>query len=211
MKKLLLLLPVVFMAFSILKAQSAQDDAQKILDRASAKLRSASGIQANFSLEQKDKNHQSQGSAKGIVKIKGNKYYVKEGDNEVFCNGVQLWNFDGQNEVTVTKAENADTDDLSPKQILSGFNKADFSFKLTSSSGTSHQVQLTPVDKRKNFKQITIFVNKSTNLITKAVVTDKADNTMEIVFTNVNLNAAIPDSQFVFDSSKHAGVEVINQ
>jgi outer membrane lipoprotein-sorting protein len=67
-----------------------------------------------------------------------------------------------------------------------------------------------PVDKRKNFKQINLFINKANNLITKAVVTDKQGNITEISFGNATFNAVIPDSQFVFDASKHPGVEVVN-
>jgi len=211
MKQSFLLLALVLTAISIVSAQTKSDDPQQILERASAKLRSSNGINVTFSLTQKDKYGHTQGGAKGIIKIKGNKYYVKEGDNEIFCNAVQTWNYDGQTEVTVSKAENADAGDLSPQQILSGFNKADFNFKLISSSGTNYGIQLNPIDKRKNFKQIIIYVSKPGNLITKAVITDKTDNITEITFSNINLNAAIPDTQFSFDISKHPGVEVINQ
>jgi len=211
MKQLFLSVCLVVMTMVSLFAQASGDDAQKILDRASSKLRSAKGIITNFSLTQKDKSNHLQGTAKGIVKIKGNKYYVKEGDNEVFCNGSQQWNFNGRDEVTVSKADISDADDLSPQQILSGFNKADFTSRIISSSGTKYQIQLTPVDKRKNFKQVTIFVSKSSNLITKASVIDKSDNTIEIAFSNVNLNATLADSDFSFNASKHPGVEVINQ
>jgi len=169
------------------------------------------GIITNFSLTQKDKFNHPQGTTKGVVKIKGNKYYVKEGDNQVFCNGSQQWNFNGHDEVTVSKADNSDADDLSPQQILSGFSKTDFTSKIISSSGTNYQIQLTPIDKRKNFKQVTIFVSKSSNLITKALIIDKSDNKIEIAFSNVNLNATLADSEFSFDATKHPGVEVINQ
>lgn len=211
MKQLFLLVCLVPMTLVSLYAQSSGDDAQKILDRASSKLRSAKGITTNFSLTQKDKSNHLQGTAKGVVKIKGNKYYVKEGDNQVFCNGSQQWNFNGRDEVTVSKADNSDADDLSPQQILSGFSKTDFTSKLISSSGTNYQILLTPIDKRKNFKQVTIFVSKSSNLITKALIIDKSDNKIEITFSNVNLNATLADSEFSFDAKKHPGVEVINQ
>jgi outer membrane lipoprotein carrier protein len=211
MKQLFLLVCLVPMTLVSLSAQSSGDDAQKILDRASSKLRSAKGITTNFSLTQKDKSNHLQGTAKGVVKIKGNKYYVKEGDNQVFCNGSQQWNFNGRDEVTVSKADNSDPDDLSPQQILSGFSKTDFTSKLISSSGTNYQILLTPIDKRKNFKQVTIFVSKSSNLITKALIIDKSDNKIEITFSNVNLNATLADSEFSFDAKKHPGVEVINQ
>lgn len=210
MKKISFLVLLVSFIGLNTKAQD-NDEAKKILDRSFSKTNAAKGINASFALTQKDKNNHLLGDAKGIVKIKGNKYYVKQDETQVFCNGIQTWNFDGQNEVTITKVDNDDTDDLSPRQLLSGFNNADFSFKLISSSGTNYQVQVLPVDKRKNFKEIQLFINKSTSLVTKARIIDKSGNTTEIVFSNINLNASIPDSQFSFDVSKHPGIEIINQ
>ena len=58
-----------------------------------------------------NRNHLT-GSSKGIVKIKGNKYYVKQDKTEIFCNGTQTWNFDGDNEVTVSKNDGSTEDDL---------------------------------------------------------------------------------------------------
>jgi outer membrane lipoprotein-sorting protein len=210
MKKIFRLL---LLASFISLSGSAQNegDAQKILDQASLKLKNSKAVTASFSFTQRDKANRLLESAKGLLKIKGNKYYLKQDGSESFCNGIQTWNFDGENEVTVSKVDNNDVNDLTPQQLLLGFNKADFSFKTVSSAGTSYQIQLLPIDKRKNFKQLTVFVNKSTNLITKAKITDKTDNSTEIIFSNINLNASVPDTQFSFDVSKHPGVEVINQ
>jgi outer membrane lipoprotein-sorting protein len=70
---------------------------------------------------------------------------------------------------------------------------------------------MTPVDKRKNFKEVTVFVDKTKKLITKAQVIDKGDNHVEFTLKNINTNAALPDSRFAFDTKKHPGVEVIEQ
>jgi outer membrane lipoprotein-sorting protein len=184
-------------------------DAQSILDKAASKVQSAKGINVSFSLTQKDKFGHVQAGSKGVLKVKGVKYYVKQDGSEIFCNGTQIWNYDGQNEVTVSKADN-DDDALSPQQIITGFNKNDFTATIIASGSSVSQIQLVPVDKRKNFKQINLFINKANNLITKAVVTDKQGNITEISFGNATFNAVIPDSQFVFDASKHPGVEVVN-
>ncbi len=199
--------------FGLIAAQSfsqSATDVQSILDKLSEKVKSAKGISASFTLTRYDKSHHLTGSSKGIVKIKVNKYYVKQDETEIYCNGTQTWNFDGSNEVTVSKNDSS-TDDVSPQQILTGFNKNDFTYKLISSAGNNYEILLLPVDKRKNFKQVNIFINKSTNIVSKAKITDKSDNIMEVNFSAINLNSVIPDSQFTFDASKHRGVEVINE
>jgi outer membrane lipoprotein-sorting protein len=185
-------------------------DAQNILDKAAAKIQSSKGIGVNFSLTQKDKLNHVVVNSKGLLKLKGSKYYIKQEENEIFCNGIQIWNYDGQNEVTVAKSGN-DEDEFTPQQILTGFNKKDFETILVPSNGTNYQVQLIPVDKRKNFKNLILYINKSTYLMSKAAITDKTNAVTEINFSNISLNSSFPDSQFVFDPSKHPGVEVVNQ
>ena len=193
-----------------MSANAQTQTAQNILDKAAAKVQAAKGISLNFFLTQKDKLNRVVSETSGVMKIKSSKYYIKQGENEIFCNGAQIWNYNGQDEVTVAKVDNND-DELSPQQIITGFNKKDFTVKLISSAGTNYQVQLLPVDKRKNFTQVNLFISKSTNLITKASVTDKMNGVTDINFTSISLSAVVPDTQFVFDASKHPGVEVVNQ
>ena len=52
-------------------------------------------------------------------------------------------------------------------------------------------------------------MDKAKGMVTRAQVIDKSDNTVEFKLTNVNTNAALADSKFVFDEKKHPGVEVI--
>ena len=198
----------VFLGLSLCAQNNT--DAQAILDNASTKIKTAKGINVSFSLTQKDKLNNVVATDKGVLKIKGAKYYIKQGEHEIFCNGAQIWNYDGQNEVTVAKAGD-DEDEFSPQQILTGFNKTDYASKLISSEGTNYQLQLIPVDKRKNFKEVMLYINKSTNLITKTSITDKTGNITEINFSSISLNSGFTDNQFVFDASRHPGVEVINQ
>jgi outer membrane lipoprotein carrier protein len=209
MKKQYALIILLCSFVFFIQAQS-NTDAQNILDKAAAKIQSSKGISVNFSLTQKDKLNHVIANSKGILKLKGTKYYIKQEKNEIFCNGIQIWNYNGQNEVTVAKTGN-DEDEFTPQQILTGFNKKDFETTLVPFNGTNYQVQLIPVDKRKNFKQLTLYINKSTYLMSKAAITDKTYAVTEINFSNISLTSSFPDSQFVFDASKHPGVEVVNQ
>ena len=210
MKKTYLLFSL-FVLIGLNSFSQSTTDAQGILDKVSAKVKSAKSISANFTLTQYDKSNQIEESSKGIVKIKDNKYYIKQDKTEIVSNGVQTWNYDGGSEVTVSKADNSDEDMMSPQQVLSGFNKNDFTYKLVSSTGTNYEILLTPVDKRKSFKQVVLYINKSTNFISKAKITNKTGDIIQLSFSAINLNAVIPDNQFVFDATKHPGIEVINQ
>jgi outer membrane lipoprotein carrier protein len=204
---------IVFIAFTIgLVAMSfaQSDNAKSILDKVSNKLKSNTGITANFSYTTKDKKNVVRGNKKGVIYIKGQKYYLKQGSTEIYSDGSKSWNYNGDKEVTVSEVDE-DSKAFTPQKFLSNFYDKDFNYDLLTSTGNYYKIGLTPVDKRKNFKQVTVYVDKTKDLVTKAEITDKADNTTEFTLSNINTNANIPDSRFTFDTKAHPGVEVINE
>jgi outer membrane lipoprotein-sorting protein len=210
MKKVYLLLLVVIGFNGIVNAQN-DPNAKKVLDEVSAKLKTLKGVTANFSYTTKDRNKALKGSAKGIINIKGQKYYLKQGVTEIFCDGSKVWNYNGEDEVTVADVDNEDSKMLTPQKLLSNFYDQDFTYKLVSSAGASHEIVMYPTDKRKNFKQVTVYVDKTKKMILSAKVIDKSDNIIEFSLTNVNTSVTLADSKFIFDAAKHPGVEVVTQ
>jgi outer membrane lipoprotein carrier protein len=210
MKKICFLL-MALIGFGVIANAQNDPNAKKILDDVSAKLKTLKGITANFSYTTKDRKGSLKGSVKGQISIKGDQYYIKQGSTEIYCNGKKIWNFNGEDEVTVADVDNDDEKMLTPQKLLSNFYDKDFTYKLTSSSGSAYEIQMVPTDARKNFKQVTVYVDKAKNLILRSKVIDKSDNLIEFSLTNVNTNATIPDSRFAFDASKHPGVEVVTQ
>ncbi len=204
---------VLFIAFTIglLAMSFAQaNNAKSILDKVSNKLKANTGITASFSYTTKDKKNVVRGNKKGVIYIKGQKYYLKQGSTEIYSDGAKSWNYNGDKEVTVSDIDD-DNKSFTPQKFLSNFYDKDFDYNLISSTGNFYQIALTPLDKRKNFKQVTVYVDKTKDLVTKAEITDKADNTTEFTLSNINSNVNIPDSRFTFDTKAHPGVEVINE
>lgn len=190
----------------------AQNDAaaKKILDDVSNKVKTFKGITADFNYKTFNKQKVKKGDVAGKINIKGQKYYIKQGTTEIFCNGTKVWNFNGSTEVTVSDVD-GDSKTLSPQKLLTNFYDKDFTYKLVSSAGAAHQIVMVPTDKRKNFKTVTIFIDKAKSMITRAVIIDKTDNTVEFVLKNVNSNAVLSDASFVFNTAKYPKVEVIEQ
>ncbi|WP_207492700.1 LolA family protein [Aridibaculum aurantiacum] len=206
MKRLLYL----FAAFLISASASAQDaNAKKVLDQVSAKLKTFKGITANFNYSSKSRSGKVNNNVAGKVAIKGNKYYIKQGPTEIFSDGNKIWNYNGSNEVTVNTVD-ADGQTLTPQKLLTNFYDKDFTYKLVSSAGNAHQIEMVPVDKRKNFQRVNVFVDKSKLMITRATILDKSNNTIEFSLNNINTNASITDNTFVFDKNKYKkNIEVI--
>ena len=203
---------VLLIAFALMAgAAKAQNDARakKILDAVTAKVKAYKGVNAGFTLVSKSRTGKINNNVSGNISIKGNKYYIKEGSTEIFSDGNKTWNYNGDDEVTVTAA-NANDDMLSPQKLLTDFYDKDFSYKLVSSTGAYDEIQLVPTDKRKNFKQINVFVQKSKMMITRAKIVDKSSNTIDFNLKNINTNASIADETFVFNQQKYGkSIEVI--
>lgn len=202
---------IIFIAFSNFLHAATDTTATRILNDLQKKFSVAKGIQAVFTLNQKDKNGKTTGIQKGTAAIKGNKYYVKAGSYEVFCNGNKVYHFDGGPEVLSSKISEAIEEPFSPKNIISGQFLKDFDGAVTSNTATQYILQLTPNDKRKSIKSATITIDKKKNTISKAVLTDKAGNTTEVIISGVNTNADLADSIFEFDIKKHPGVREVQQ
>lgn len=208
MKKLYFVLITIGLLVNVAEAQN-DAGAKKILDEVTAKLKTFKGITSVFHLVSKGQNGKVNNTINGRIAIKGNKYYIKQGASEIFSDGNKTWNYNGNDEVTVTAADD-DNQLLSPQKLMTNFYDKDFSYQLISSAGNFSQIQLKPLDKRKNFKQVNIFIDKSRQMITKAKVVDKNNNIVDFTMSAINTSANIPDNTFVFDKKKYKkNIEVI--
>ena len=208
MKKLYGLVVALVMIAGSVEAQN-DANAKKVLDAVSSKLKTFKGISANFSYLSKSRSGKVNNNVAGKIAIKGQKYYIKQGATEIFSDGAKTWNYNGNNEVTVSTPD-ADNQTLTPQKLLSNFYDKDFTYRLVSSTGNFHEIEMRPIDKRKNFQKVNVFVDKTKTMITKARILDKSSNTIEFALNTINTNASIPDNTFVFNKSKYKkNIEVI--
>ncbi len=177
-------------------------NAKTVLDGVSAKVKGFKGISASFSIKSVSSKGKDNGTKTGSISIKGQKYLLKQGKNEIICDGVTIYNFDGIKTITKSTLEESNQT-LSPQNLLSNFYDKDFNYKLISSAGAFHEIEMTPIDKRKSFLKVNIFIDKSKSIITKAKVLDKSNNTIEFILSNLNTNAVLPDAGFLFVRAKY--------
>ena len=195
-------------------AQSSDQNAKQILDKASAKIKSYKSLQIQFSYQIQDANGTSQGIKKGTASLKGTKYLVQLNGQEIYCDGKTIWTFDkSSNEVTISKVDpSAST--LSPQKLFTNFYDKDFLYKIngTQNSGgkTLVEIEMTPNDKSQNFHKVYLYVNKATSIVSPIKVLDKNGNRYIYTVLSLNGNAGLTDASFIFDKSKHPGVEEIN-
>lgn len=218
MRRILFLFIAIAVATTATFAQGSlgQNDpeAKKVLDAVSAKFKSYKGVQATFTLLNKDASGKTLGVKKGTVSMKGAKYRVTITGQEIYCDGNTVWTYDkSSNEVTVTKVDPAATT-ITPQKLFTNFYDKDFLYKLNGdkkvNNKTVQEIEMTPVDKTRQFHKVYILVDKANQSIYSSKVLDKTGNIFEYTVNNMNTKAPLTDAYFVFDKSKYPGVEVVD-
>lgn len=206
-KTLLLLLLVGWVAAS---AQNTDGGATAILQNVSAKYQAFTTMQIDYTYKVvKDKKTVS--ALTGKVMIKGNKYYMTFDNQYFYCDGVTMWNYQkATNEVSVFDYEESDDDMLNPAKMLKNWQKeytAKFIREEAEGNKTLQIIDITPKTGQSYYK-IRLFIDKNKKEIVKSSIYQKDNAIHTYHFDKFVANAAIADSQFAFDATKHAGVEI---
>jgi len=187
--------------------------AKKVLDAVGAKVKAAKGITAACTLSSFTSKGKPNGSQLIFVQMKGErgeKYTINQGKTEITCDGISVYRFDGEKTITKSSVEEGNQT-LSPQKLLAGTYDKDFTYKLISSKGSFYEIEMKPIDNRKNFQKVNLFIDKSTSTFAKARILDKSNNITEVKITKLNLNANLDDSKFIFNKNKYPkDVEILD-
>jgi outer membrane lipoprotein-sorting protein len=196
-------------------AQASNDpDAKKILDGVSAKFKTYKTVKSTFTFKTENAAGKTLSSKNGTVWTKGNKYKVTIVGQEIFCDGVNVWNYDkSSNEVTITKFDNSSSG-LTPQKMFTNFYDKDFLYKLNGEkkqgSKTVQEIELTPTDKTKTYHKVYLYIDKANKTINTTKVIEKDQTRHSIIVNTFTPNGSIDDKQFVFDAKKYPGVEIVD-
>jgi outer membrane lipoprotein-sorting protein len=213
MKKISLLFGLVI---TVLTAFSQSNDpaAKKVLDAVSQKFKSYKAVQSNFTLQVEDAHGKVQGTKKGTVFMKGQKYRVNITGQEIYSDGKSVWTYDNAaNEVTITPLD-ASGSGITPQKLFTSFYDKDFLYKLNGEKKVGgklvQEIEMTPVDKTKSFHKVYLLVDKKTQSVYSTRVLEKNGNKYSYTVNSLNGKAAIADDMFVFNSGKHPGIEEVD-
>jgi outer membrane lipoprotein-sorting protein len=199
MKQLLIL--AAALSFSNVQAQK-DPQAKALLDQMGAKVKQAKGILVNIQLISKNNTGKALGTKIINLKMKGDKYLLQQGAMEIVCDGATIYNFDGVS--SISKSTVAESDQtLSPQKLLSGNYDKDFNFKLLSQDGAKATIELSPIDKRKNFQKVTLVLDKAKSALSSAVILDKSNNITDVKVVSINYAASLQDKLFQFNRAKY--------
>lgn len=211
-----LLLTVIF-STGILLAQAQQNDpaAKTLLDKVSAKYKTLKTVQANYNLNVTNRSGKNAGKKNGQIFLKGLKYLITEKSLEISSDGTKMWKYEpAANEVTVSNVDN-NSQGLTPQKLFTNFYDKDFLYKLngdkTIEGKKLSEIELTPTDKRKSFFKVYVYIDPAQQLIVSSKIYENSGNIYDYSISNLKTNVDLDDKMFVFDKSKHPGVEEIEQ
>ncbi len=217
MKKAFLILLLVFLQNGLLLAQAKpatrnDPEAKKILDAVSAKFKSFATVQAAFTYKVENAAGKVLSAKNGSITMKGTKYRLNFSGQEIICNGVTVWNIDkSANEVTINTLD-ASSGMITPQKLFSNFYDKDFLYVLNgekkAGSKLVQEIQLTPVDKSKNFHTVFLQIDKLSKTMYSTRVLENAGNRYSYTVNSLKTNVPAADALFAFDKSKYPGINI---
>ena len=214
MKKLGLLI----IAIALIGVVHAQDDekAKGILDKMSDKYQGIPSYKTNFVYRLHNKTEEIDEEFSGQIIVKGEKYVLLMGEQEIFNNGKVIWTFlKDANEVNVDYYM-PDEGDLSPNNIYSAYKKG-YRYRWIEikkvGSRTLDLVELQPKDPNdpdKMFYRIILNIDQSDYTIHSWEMYDRAGNIFSYTISGFNPQFKAEDSFFEFDEKKFPDVEVVD-
>lgn len=212
MKKSILIITTLFFTIGLFSQNS--DEARKIVDKTYNDYISSQGIRLSFELITMDSDGEELDSHEGVASIKGNKFHLEMSDIDVWFDGKTQWVLmKGINEVNISNPTDSELASISPLALL-GIYREGYQLKApinnTLNKINVSMIEMTPIDANKEFKAITICIDKASGKLVQANFTLKNNMQNRIDITNYNDNYKYSDSDFIFDKSKFKEVEIID-
>ncbi len=189
-------------------------EAKDILDKAYANWVASNGIKLSFSATSKEPDGTEYEPQEGEAYIKGNKFRLEMNTMIIWFDGVTQWVLlKDVNEVNISNPTASDLHSVSPLSLL-GIYKEGFTFKppvAKAINGESvYQVEMLPEPRNRNYKNITVAINKERTTLVQAILI--MDNGVQNVIniSNYNANYNFLDSEFSFDKAKYPAVEIVD-
>ena len=185
--------------------------AKVLLDAVSKTYKNYESVEANFTLISTNHQQNKSSNKKGTVYLKGEKYKLLMGKQEIICDKKSVWTYlKDIKEVQINDYE-PNKEDITPSNMFTIYQN-DFNYILNGEDNIDKTectiIDLMPKDKNKPFFKVRIWINKNAKFIKQMKVFDKNGSTYTYTVTLFNSKAGLEDNFFKFDTSKHPEVHV---
>lgn len=189
-----------------------QEKAKKVLDELSAKTKSYSTMSIDFKLTIKGKDINETQTGKALVK--GDKFFYKTDDREVYSDGKSVWTYMiNDEEVYIDAAEDLEGG-INPNELMTIWDD-NFNYQyvkeFTENGNKYHEIKLFPKDpKNSKYHTVILTIDDAKKQITKIIIKTKDAVMIQFTITKFTPNTDIPDSKFKWVKEKHPDVDTID-
>lgn len=213
MKKILIALFAIG-TFLNVSAQQKDPKAKALMDEVTKNFKKFSSIKTSFVYRLENKAGKVLSTKKGVVDIKGIKYNISFGDNKIISDGTTVWNYDpSAKEVTINNANNSSSA-ITPQKLFTNFYDIDFMYMMAADKKFGNKIAkvvlLQPIDSKKAFSRIYLWIDPIAKSILGAHVVEKAGNRISYEMSSLKTNIPMTDANFSFNQAKFPGVEVVD-
>ncbi|HEX7902679.1 MAG TPA: outer membrane lipoprotein carrier protein LolA [Chitinophagaceae bacterium] len=214
MKKLYLVIAFISTGLMLMAQTSNDPDAKKVLDAVSAKFKTFKTVKASFAYKVENAAGKALSTKTGSILMKGLKYRVSFGGQEIFSDGKTVWSYNKEdNEVTISSLDAA-SGTITPQKLFTNFYDKDFLYKMNGEkkvgAKTLQEIEMTPTNKDKAYHKVYVMVDKAAKTLYSTKVLEKGGNRYTYSVSSMNTTTAMADNLFVFDKTKYPGVEVVD-
>jgi outer membrane lipoprotein carrier protein len=194
----------------------AQGDAKakSILDEVSKKVKTLKTLKANFSISITGGKNAKTQTKKGMVYMKGDKYYISLTGQEIYCDNKNVWTYMKEsNEVQISSFD-PNENSFTPSKLFTNFYDKEYTYKYAGEQTFGGKkvdvIILTPTNKTKQFTKIELMIDKTQRVVAGGKMYEKNGNVYSYSVSGYTPNPAIADNMFVFNSKKYPKVEVVD-
>jgi len=195
--------------------QAQDQKAKSILDELSDKTRKYPTVTSNFTFTLEDKAADIEQVQEGKLKMKGKKYYIQLGENQIFSDGETRWTYNEEmNEVYIDYADNGEDGGLNPSKVYTiweeGF-KQFYKGEETIGGRVQDVIKLVPDDPSdKTYHTVLVYVDRGKMEVSRIEIKGKQGDNYTYQVKSFDTTASYGDDTFTFDSSDFPGVDEID-
>lgn len=224
MTKRITLLSVLLLSINLIfsQAQNAANDteAAALLQKMSEKYKSYKNLSAEFVLlierpkaKPEDDAKKYTDTLKGSVLLQGNKFNVTIKEQQIICDGKNIWTYlPAEKEVQVNYFEESE-DVFSPSKIFSLYKEGylyQIKEKKVSEGKKLTVIEMSPSGKKVSFFKIDVAVDEATLQILSSRIYEKNGVRYYYKLRKQSSNVNTTDDSFTFDAKKYPGVKVVD-
>jgi outer membrane lipoprotein-sorting protein len=212
MKHFLKVIVILILSINIQAVQT--NKGKTLLDKVVKTAKGYKNMVIDFNYQIYNSKEKINQSNKGTVALEGNKYVLTfMGVTKIF-DGKKVYTIVPEDEeVTVSKQDDADANSITPNKIFTFFNKGfKYELNITQKVGTKNiqYVKLTPTNAKDTRKEILIGVDSKTNQIYNLIETAKSGTKTTLTVSTFKTNQKLAKDYFTFKKAKYPGYYINN-